>query len=126
MALRSSTVPVEGVYLVKPVSMALIPAFLIRSGVSKSGSPAAKLTTSTPLDCNSLARAKELQSKGVDVVNFAAGEPDFDTPDLIKKAGIKAIETGFTKYTPSTGTVELRKAIAAKFKKDNHLDYTPN
>ncbi len=72
------------------------------------------------------ARAKELQSKGVDVVNFAAGEPDFDTPELIKKAGIKAIESGFTKYTPSTGTVELRKAIAAKFKKDNNLDYTPN
>ena len=72
------------------------------------------------------ARAKELQSKGIDVVNFAAGEPDFDTPDAIKKAGIRAIESGFTKYTPSTGTVELRKAIAAKFKKDNGLDYTPN
>ncbi len=72
------------------------------------------------------ARAKELQSKGIDVVNFAAGEPDFDTPDLIKKAAIKAIETGFTKYTPSTGTVDLRKAISAKFKKDNNLDYTPN
>lgn len=72
------------------------------------------------------AKAKELQSKGVDVVNFAAGEPDFDTPELIKKAGIKAIETGFTKYTPSTGTVDLRKAIAVKFKKDNNLDYTLN
>lgn len=72
------------------------------------------------------ARAKELQSKGVDVVNFAAGEPDFDTPAEIKKSGIKAIETGFTKYTPTSGTVDLRKAIAAKFAKDNHLEYTPN
>ncbi len=72
------------------------------------------------------ARAKELQSKGVDVVNFGAGEPDFDTPDLIKKAAVKAIDGGFTKYTPSTGTIELRKAIAAKFKKDNDLEYSPN
>ncbi len=72
------------------------------------------------------AKAKELASKGVDVVNFAAGEPDFDTPDSIKKAAIKSIESGFTKYTPSTGTVELRKAIAAKFKKDNALEYSPN
>ena len=72
------------------------------------------------------ARAKELQSKGIDVVNFGAGEPDFDTPDVIKKAAVKAIDGGFTKYTPSTGTVELRKAIAAKFKKDNNLEYSPN
>lgn len=72
------------------------------------------------------ARAKELQGKGIDVVNFAAGEPDFDTPEPVKKAAIKAIESGFTKYTPSTGTVELRKAIAAKFKRDNSLEYTPN
>ena len=71
------------------------------------------------------ARAKELQSKGIDVVNFGAGEPDFDTPDVIKKAAVKAIDGGFTKYTPSTGTVELRKAIAAKFKKDNNLEYSP-
>lgn len=72
------------------------------------------------------ARAKELQSQGLDVVNFAAGEPDFDTPELIKKAGITAIESGFTKYTPSIGMLELRKAIARKLKKDNNLEYTPN
>jgi aspartate aminotransferase len=72
------------------------------------------------------ARAKELQAQGLDVVNFAAGEPDFDTPDSIKKAGINAIENGFTKYTPSTGMVELRKAIAVKLKKDNNLEYSPN
>lgn len=72
------------------------------------------------------ARAKELQALGADVVNFGAGEPDFDTPDFIKEAGIKAIQSGFTKYTPSIGTVDLREAIAAKFLKDNHLSYKPN
>jgi len=72
------------------------------------------------------ARAKDLAAQGHDVVNFGAGEPDFDTPDFIKKAGIKAIESGVTKYTPSIGTQELREAIAAKFQKDNNLSYKPN
>lgn len=72
------------------------------------------------------AKAKELQAQGADVVNFAAGEPDFDTPERIKQAAIEAIQKGFTKYTPSTGTQELRKAIVEKFKKDNHLDYKPS
>lgn len=72
------------------------------------------------------ARANELKAQGRDVVSFGAGEPDFDTPDFIKEAAIAAIQKGFTKYTPSTGTVELREAIAAKFLKDNHLKYSPN
>jgi aspartate aminotransferase len=72
------------------------------------------------------AKAKELKSKGVDVVNFTAGEPDFDTPDNIKHAAIKAIKDGFTKYTPPAGTPELRKAIADKLKRENGLDYGPN
>ena len=72
------------------------------------------------------ARAKELQAQGQDVVNFAAGEPDFDTPESIKKAAIQAIERGFTKYTPSTGTLELKKAIADKFLRDNKLSYKPS
>lgn len=72
------------------------------------------------------ARAKELQAQGRDVVSFGAGEPDFDTPDFIKQAAITAIQKGLTKYTPSTGTVELREAIAAKFLKDNSLKYSPN
>ncbi len=71
------------------------------------------------------ARAKELKAQGCDVVNFAAGEPDFDTPDFIKKAAIEAIEKGFTKYTPSIGTLDLRKAIANKFQTDNNLSYDP-
>lgn len=70
------------------------------------------------------ALANKLSSEGIDVVSFAAGEPDFDTPDYIKEAGIEAIQRGFTKYTPSTGTPELKKAIQEKFKKENNLDYT--
>ncbi len=72
------------------------------------------------------ARAKELAAQGKDVVNFGAGEPDFDTPDFIKQAGIKAINQGVTKYTPSIGTVQLREAIAKKFQKDNNLVYKPS
>jgi len=72
------------------------------------------------------ARAKELKAQGCDVVNFAAGEPDFDTPDFIKKAAINAIENGLTKYTPSCGTLELREAIAKKFIQDNNLNYDPS
>ncbi len=72
------------------------------------------------------AKAKELKAQGHDVVNFGAGEPDFDTPDFIKQAAIKAIQDGFTKYTPSIGTLELRQAISEKFKKENQLDYKPN
>ncbi len=71
------------------------------------------------------AKAKELQAQGYDVVNFGAGEPDFDTPDFIKQAAIKSINNGFTKYTPSIGTQDLREAIAIKFKKDNGLIYKP-
>ncbi len=69
------------------------------------------------------AKANELKAQGHDVVNFAAGEPDFDTPAPIKAAAVKAIEDGLTKYTPTSGTQQLREAIAAKFKKDNQLDY---
>ena len=72
------------------------------------------------------AKANELKAKGHDVVNFAAGEPDFDTPKSIKAAAIAAIEKGLTKYTPTSGTQELRETIAAKFKKDNCLEYKPS
>ncbi|HNS18987.1 MAG TPA: pyridoxal phosphate-dependent aminotransferase [Sedimentisphaerales bacterium] len=69
-------------------------------------------------------RAKELKAQGIDVVGFGAGEPDFDTPDYIKEAAIKALKEGKTKYTPAKGIPELREAIAAKLKKDNGLTYT--
>ena len=71
------------------------------------------------------AKAKALLAQGIDVVGFGAGEPDFDTPDNIKEAAIKAIKSGFTKYTPAGGTEELKKAVCQKFKQDNNLDYTP-
>ncbi|MEF9438640.1 MAG: pyridoxal phosphate-dependent aminotransferase, partial [Candidatus Mariimomonas ferrooxydans] len=72
------------------------------------------------------AKAKSLKAQGVDVINFGGGEPDFDTPDNIKEAAIKAIRDGFTKYTPVGGTDELKAAIKQKFKKDNNLDYEKN
>lgn len=71
-------------------------------------------------------RAKKMARDGIDVVNFAAGEPDFDTPAHIKQAAIKAINEGFTKYTPSSGMQELRDAISTKFKKDNSINYAPS
>jgi aspartate aminotransferase len=71
------------------------------------------------------AKAKQMQAEGVDVVNFGAGEPDFDTPQHIKDAAIKSLLSGFTKYTPTSGTLELRKAICEKLARDNGLDYAP-
>ncbi|MBQ4231875.1 MAG: pyridoxal phosphate-dependent aminotransferase, partial [Lachnospiraceae bacterium] len=72
------------------------------------------------------AKAKELKAEGIDVVGFGAGEPDFNTPDNICQAAIKAINEGFTKYTPAAGTVSLKKAVCKKFKEFNGLDYTPD
>jgi len=71
-------------------------------------------------------KAAELRAAGNDVIGLGAGEPDFDTPDSIKDAAKAAMDRGETKYTPVAGTVALRKAIAAKFKKDNGLIYTPD
>jgi aspartate aminotransferase len=71
------------------------------------------------------ARAKELKAQGINVIGFGAGEPDFDTPEYIKQAAIDALKAGKTKYTPASGTVELKKAIAEKLQRDNGLDYKP-
>ncbi len=71
------------------------------------------------------AKAKELRRSGVDVVGFGAGEPDFDTPEHIKKAAVDALEEGFTKYTPVAGIPELRRAITHKFERDNGVSYAP-
>ena len=70
-------------------------------------------------------RVLDLKAKGIDVIGLGAGEPDFDTPDFVKAAAIEAINAGKTKYTNVDGTAELKAAIAAKFKRDNGLDYTP-
>src|SRR6187549_2312746 len=72
------------------------------------------------------AKAKQMKAEGQDVVGFGAGEPDFDTPGHIKEAAIKALNDGFTKYTPSSGIPELRQAIADKFKRENGLAYKPS
>jgi aspartate aminotransferase len=71
-------------------------------------------------------KAKELKAAGRDIIGLGAGEPDFDTPDNIKEAAIAAIRRGETKYTPVEGIPELRQAVAAKFKRENGLDYTPS
>ena len=72
------------------------------------------------------AKAKKMQAEGINVIGFGAGEPDFDTPVNIKEAAKKAIDKGFTKYTPTAGTKELKDAICTKFKKDNNLEYSPD
>lgn len=71
------------------------------------------------------AKANAMKAEGIDVVGFGAGEPDFDTPDYIKEAAIKAIQEGFTKYTPATGILSLRKAIAHKLQEENDVTYLP-
>jgi aspartate aminotransferase len=71
------------------------------------------------------AQAREMKREGVDVIALSAGEPDFDTPDNIKDAAIRAIRDGVTKYTDPDGTRELKEAICRKFKRENGLDYQP-
>ena len=87
-------------------------------------SNAVQLTPSLTLAIDS--KAKAMRAEGIDVCGFGAGEPDFDTPEHIKEAAIKALQEGFTKYTPSAGIPELRTAISEKFSKDNSIDYKPN
>ena len=71
-------------------------------------------------------RAAQLKTQGRDIIGLGAGEPDFDTPQHIKDAAVRAIAAGQTKYTAVAGTPALKNAIVAKFKRDNRLDYTPN
>lgn len=85
---------------------------------------AAALSPSLTLAIDS--KAKQMKAEGLDVVGFGAGEPDFDTPQHIKDAAIKALEAGFTKYTPAAGIPELRQAIADKHKRENGLAYQPS
>ena len=70
-------------------------------------------------------RVIDLKSQGIDVIGLSAGEPDFDTPDFVKEAAIKAIRDGMTKYTAVDGIAPLKQAIMAKFKRDNGIDYNP-
>lgn len=72
------------------------------------------------------AKAKAMKAAGVDVIGFGAGEPDFNTPEPIRRRAEEAIEAGVTKYTPSSGTIELRKAICEKLDRENGIQYTPD
>lgn len=83
-----------------------------------------KMSPSATLSLNQ--KAGELREQGIDVVNMAVGQPDFAVPENIKQAAIKAINDGCGKYTPATGTVELRKAVAGKFERENNIKYDVN
>lgn len=72
------------------------------------------------------AKAKAMQAEGISTISFAAGEPDFDTPEHIKEEAKRALDQGFTKYTPASGIPELKEAICEKFRKDNGLEYEPS
>src|SRR5687768_16646836 len=69
---------------------------------------------------------RELRAKGVDVIDLSLGEPDFDTPQHIKEAAIRAINDNWSHYTPVCGSLDLREAVCSKLKRDNHLTYTPD
>ncbi len=85
---------------------------------------ASAIKPSSTLEITTL--AKKMRAEGIDVIGFGAGEPDFDTPSNVKEAAIRAIQEGFTKYTPVPGIDELRAAIAKKLEKDNNLVYRPS
>jgi aspartate aminotransferase len=84
---------------------------------------AARIEPSATLAMDTL--TNQMVRQGTDVVNFTVGQPDYDTPENVKAAGIEAIRAGYTKYTPAGGTPELKEAVCAKFKRDNGLEYTP-
>lgn len=83
-----------------------------------------KISPSVTLEIT--AKAKAMKAEGIDVIGFGAGEPDFDTPENIRREGIRAIEEGLTRYTSASGIIELKKAICKKLKRDNGLDYNNN
>ncbi|MDE4541768.1 pyridoxal phosphate-dependent aminotransferase [Thermoanaerobacterium sp. R66] len=81
------------------------------------------LSISPSLTLDITAKANRMRKSGINVIGFGAGEPDFDTPDYIKEAAISAIREGYTKYTPTSGILELKEAIVQKLKRDNNLSY---
>ncbi len=89
-------------------------------GLSKKAS---EISPSLTLEISAM--AAEMKKKGIDIIGFGVGEPDFETPQNIKDAAFEAINKGLTRYTPATGTIELRQAICDKLKRDNGLDYEP-
>ncbi|MDG2343798.1 MAG: aminotransferase class I/II-fold pyridoxal phosphate-dependent enzyme, partial [Flavobacteriales bacterium] len=71
-------------------------------------------------------KSRELKSQGIDVISLSLGEPDFNTPDFIKKAAIEGINQNYSKYMPVNGYEDLREAISLKFKRDNDINYAAN
>lgn len=69
---------------------------------------------------------RELRAKGINIIDLSLGEPDFRTPEHICQAAVRAMDEGYTKYTPVVGFLELREAISKKLKRDNNLDYAPD
>lgn len=90
--------------------------------MSKIAERMAKVSPSATLKLTS--KAKEMKARGFPVISFGAGEPDFDTPEVVKAEGVKALQGGFTKYTPTSGIPELKEAICRKFKEDQGLNYS--
>lgn len=85
---------------------------------------ASQVQASSTMAIDSL--AKQMKAEGIDVIGFGAGEPDFNTPDEIKAAGIRAIEENNTRYTPASGTLGLKEAVCARIKADCHVEYQPS
>ena len=71
-------------------------------------------------------KSSEMKAQGIDVINMSVGEPDFNTPDHIKNAAKEAVDNNYSRYSPVPGYADLRKAIAAKLKRENHLEYNIN
>ena len=80
-----------------------------------------KMQVSATIEMN--AKSRDLKSKGFDVISLSLGEPDFNTPDIIKNSAINAVQENFSKYPPIAGFQDLKKAIANKFKKENNIIY---
>jgi aspartate aminotransferase len=118
------TIARQALHVRLPPTFSLIPKVNQNENAAMLAERATILTPSLTLSIDS--KAKAMKAEGIDVCGFGAGEPDFDTPEHIKAAAQAAIETGFTKYTPSSGIPELRQAISEKFKADNGLDYKPS
>jgi aspartate aminotransferase len=107
--------------------LALIRVPLLRGGKQLSLSVSKRMARVKPSPTGAvLALATRLRAEGHDIISLGTGEPDFDTPQAIKDAGIAAIESGATKYTPVDGTADLKAAIARKLQRDNNLEYEPS
>lgn len=104
-------------------STATVPAAAKSAGI-KINPRIQRVTESATLALD--AKAKAMKAAGVDIIGFGAGEPDFNTPEVIRRRAEADIEGGVTKYTPSSGTLDLRKAICAKLERDNGLKYSPD